>query len=228
VNNYKSWAKTFAIWLAQSQKYHLLHSDALDLYSLPGEQEGSFKVRLQQKSNELRDQAKERMRSEYAAKMNAMQERIRLAQQRLEREAQVSRDDQLHSMLSVGATIFGAMVSRKPFGATTINKAASVARKVSKASQKQADADRANDSLQSLQEKFDQMQGQFQSELNSLNEELQSHLESIESVAVVPKKSNCGCQLNRTPRVALRCAAMVVLPSLFQVFRVTASRFMQN
>ncbi len=190
VANYKTWAKTFATWLLQSQKYYLLHSDALDLYSQPGEQEGAFKVRLQQKSNEVRDQNKEKIREKYAAKMNALEERIRLAQQRSEREAQASRDDQLHSMLSVGATIFGAMVSRKPFGATTINKAASAARKVSKASQKQADANRANDSLQSLQEQFDEMQGQFQNELDSLNEELQSHLNSIESTAVVPKKTN--------------------------------------
>ncbi len=190
VANYKAWAKTFATWLAQSQKYYLLHSDALDLYSQPGEEEGAFKVRLQQKSNEVRDQNKEKIRNKYAAKMNALAERIRLAQQRLEREAQASRDDQLHSMLSVGATIFGAMVSRRPFGATTINKATSAARKVSKASQKQADADRANDSLQSLQEQFDEMQKQFQNELDNLNEELQSHLNSIESKAVVPKKTN--------------------------------------
>ncbi len=122
--------------------------------------------------------------------MNALEERIRLAQQRSEREAQASRDDQLHSMLSVGATIFGAMVSRKPFGATTINKAATAARKVSKASQKQADANRANDSLQSLQEQFDEMQNQFQSELGILNEELQAHINSIESKAIVPKKTN--------------------------------------
>lgn len=188
--NYKTWAKTFGVWLAQSQKYYLLHSDALDLYSEPGEQEGAFKVRLQQKSNEVRDQNKEKIRNKFAAKMNALEERIRLAQQRSEREAQASRDDQLHSMLSVGATIFGAMVSRKPFGATTINKAATAARKVSKASQKQADANRANDSLQSLQEQFDEMQNQFQSELGILNEELQAHINSIESKAIVPKKTN--------------------------------------
>lgn len=188
--NYKTWSKTFATWLSQSQKYQLLHSDALELYSLPNEQEGAFKVRLQQKSNELRDQGKEKIRSKYTTKMNALQERIRLAQQRLEREAQESRDDQLHSMLSVGATIFGAMVSRKPFGATTINKATSAARKVSRASQKQADANRASDSVQSLQEQFDEMQIQFQDELNELNLEIQSHLEQIEFTGLAAKKSN--------------------------------------
>ncbi|CAN5163306.1 ATP-binding protein [soil metagenome] len=190
VSNYKTWAKTFATWLSQSQKYQLMRSDALGLYSLPNEQEGAFKVRLQQKSNELRDQNKEKIRGNYAAKMNALEERIRLAQQRSDREAQESRDDQFHSMLSIGATIFGAMVSRKPFGATTINKATSAARKVSRASQKQADAGRANDSLQSLQEQFDQMQNQFQDELNSLNLEIQSHLESIASTAIAAKKAN--------------------------------------
>ncbi|MBS1956189.1 MAG: ATP-binding protein [Cyanobacteria bacterium SZAS-4] len=201
--NYKLWTKSFATWLSQSQKYQLLYSDALDLYSLPNEQEGAFKVRLQQKSNELRDDSREKIRSKYATKLNALQERIRLAQQRLDREAQESRDDQLHSMLSVGATIFGAMVSRKPFGATTINKATSAARKVSRASQKQADANRANDSLQSLQEQSDEMQNQCQDELNALNSEIQSHLEAIEYTGLAAKKSN----------IAVNAVVLLWLPS---------------
>jgi cytochrome c556 len=157
---------------------------------MPGEQEGAFKVRLQQKLNELRDQSKEKLRDKYAGKMNAIQERIRLAQQRSDKEAQESRDEQLHSMISVGATIFGAMVSRRPLGTTTINKATSAARKVSRASQKQADSSRALESLQTLQEQFEEMQSQFQDEVNRLNQELQSHLESLTATSIAPKKTN--------------------------------------
>jgi hypothetical protein len=194
VMNYKGWAKIFATWLSQSQKYYLLYNPSLDLYSKPGELEGAFKVRLQQKSNELRDANKGKLTTKYASKMNALQERIRLAQQRLERNTQVTHDDQIHSMLSVGATIFGAMVSRKPFGATSINKATSAARTISRASQKQADAERANESLQSLQEQFDEMQTQFQQELNQLNEQIQSQMQSIESAGIAAKKTNISVQ----------------------------------
>jgi hypothetical protein len=188
--NYKNWSKTFVTWLSQTQKYQLYYCDVLDLYSMPGEQEGAFKVRLQQKLNELRDQSKEKLRDKYAGKMNAIQERIRLAQQRSDKEAQESRDEQLHSMISVGATIFGAMVSRRPLGTTTINKATSAARKVSRASQKQADSSRALESLQTLQEQFEEMQSQFQDEVNRLNQELQSHLESLTATSIAPKKTN--------------------------------------
>jgi hypothetical protein len=188
--NYKEWSKTFVTWLTQTQKYQLLYCDVLDMYSMPGEKEGAFKVRLQQKLNELRDQTKEKLRDKYAAKMNNLQERIRLAQQRSDKEAQESRDEQLHSMISVGATIFGAMVSRRPLGTTTINKATSAARKVSRASQKQADSSRALESLQSLQDQFDEMQNQFQDEVTRLNKDLQSHLESLTSTAITPKKTN--------------------------------------
>lgn len=70
--NYKNWSKTFVTWLSQTQKYQLYYCEVLDLYSMPGEQEGAFKVRLQQKLNELRDQSKEKLRDKYAAKMNAI------------------------------------------------------------------------------------------------------------------------------------------------------------
>jgi phage host-nuclease inhibitor protein Gam len=162
----------------------------LNLYSQPGEKEGAFKVRLQQKSNELRDANSAKLRAKYGPKLNALQERIRLAQQKLERESQASRDNQIHSALSVGATIFGAMVSRRPFGTGTINKATSAARGISRASQKQADAERANESLQSLQQQFDEMEAQFQQELGALNSKIQSHLESVQSTSIAPKKTN--------------------------------------
>ncbi len=188
--NYKNWIKTFPGWLTQTQKYYLQYCDALDLYSLPNEQDGAFKVRLQQKVNELRDQMKEKLRAKYAARLNALEEKIRLAQQRSQKQAQESRDEQLNSVISVGATIFGAMVSRRPLGSTTMNKAASAARKVTRASQKQADSNRALESLQSLQEQFDGLQNQFQDELNRLTQELQAHLDSLQSTAISPKKTN--------------------------------------
>ncbi len=190
VTNYKTWSKTLVAWLTQSQKYYLLFSPSLNLYSQPGEKEGAFKVRLQQKSNELRDANSAKLRAKYGPKLNALQERIRLAQQKLERESQASRDNQIHSALSVGATIFGAMVSRRPFGTGTINKATSAARGISRASQKQADAERANESLQSLQQQFDEMEAQFQQELGALNSKIQSHLESVQSTSIAPKKTN--------------------------------------
>ncbi|MBS2001035.1 MAG: ATP-binding protein [Cyanobacteria bacterium SZAS LIN-5] len=188
--NYKNWSKSFAVWLSQSQKYQLLCCPGLQMYSLPNEQPGAFSVRVQQKLNELRDQLKEKLRTKYAPKLNALEERMRIAQQRSERQAQESRDEQLHSMISVGATIFGAMVSRRPLGSGTINKATTAARRVSRASQKQADSERALESLQSLREQFEDMQNQFDGEVNRLNQEMQSHLDSIKSTSIAPKKTN--------------------------------------
>lgn len=188
--NYKNWSKSFAVWLSQSQKYQLLCCPGLEMYSLPNEQPGSFKVRVQQKLNEMRDQLKDKLTMRYAPKLNALQERIRTAQQRSERQAQESRDEQLDSMISVGATIFGAMVSRRPLGSGTINKATTAARKVSRASQKQADTVRALESLESLKGQFEEMQAQFQSEFNRLNQELQDHLDSIKSTSIAPTRTN--------------------------------------
>ncbi|HEY9679824.1 MAG TPA: hypothetical protein V6C76_17610 [Drouetiella sp.] len=188
--NYKLWTKSFATWLASTQKYYLLCCPSLKFYSLPGEAEGPFKVRLQQRLNEMRDDGKAKLRDKYTAKINSLQTRIQAAQQKVERTAQIAKEDQLHSAISIGATIFGAMVSRRPFGSTTINKASSAARSASRAAQKQADTARAAESLDTLQQQMDDLQAQFQSELSDLNNAIQSHLSATESTAIAPKKTN--------------------------------------
>lgn len=55
--------------------------------SRPGESEKEFRIRLSQGSRETRDQWTEALRKKYADRIASLQDRIRRAEERIEREA---------------------------------------------------------------------------------------------------------------------------------------------
>src|SRR6185369_11182998 len=85
--SYQGWTKDFVAYLYGNQRLDLLKSPSTGEVSNPGEAERDFRVRLQQTARELRDEQVETLRRKYAPKMAALQERIRRAQQAVEREA---------------------------------------------------------------------------------------------------------------------------------------------
>ena len=84
--NYAAWQKDFGTWLYQTQKLSILRSPATGLTSNAGESERDFRTRLQQGAREQRDAVAETLRQKYAPKLAALQERLRRAQQAVERQ----------------------------------------------------------------------------------------------------------------------------------------------
>ena len=80
--SYEAWSKAFAAWLAGSRRLTLYTSAALKVTSNPGEDERSFRIRLQQASRERRDLAVEQLRRKYASKIMALRDRLRARRSR--------------------------------------------------------------------------------------------------------------------------------------------------
>ena len=80
--------------LAQEVQEHLYCNRSLELFkcaalkavSQPGESEAEFRVRLAQTARERRDMDVEKLRSQYAPKLAALEEQIRRARQRVEKQ----------------------------------------------------------------------------------------------------------------------------------------------
>ena len=73
--SYDSWQKDLATWIYRNQKLELLESPSLEIASNPGESERDFRVRLQQRAREQRDEAAEKLRQKYAPKWQRWQRR---------------------------------------------------------------------------------------------------------------------------------------------------------
>ncbi|HEY6148405.1 MAG TPA: ATP-binding protein, partial [Thermoanaerobaculia bacterium] len=83
--SWEGWGRDFAAWLFRTRKRDLFKSPSTGEVSKPGESERDFRARLQQKAREERDAVAETLRSRYAARLDALAEKKRRAEQAVAR-----------------------------------------------------------------------------------------------------------------------------------------------
>jgi hypothetical protein len=193
--SFASWKKSFADELYRNQKLEVFRSPGLKEFSRPGESERDFRVRLQQAAREERDERKAKLRDKYAPKLAAFDERIRKAQQAVDREAQQATQTEAQTAISFGATLLNAFLGRKKLSASTLGKATTAARGVGRSLKEKQDVGRAKESVEALRKQRDELEFQFQSEIDKLELKIDPLTEELESLAVKPKKTNITVRL---------------------------------
>jgi hypothetical protein len=139
---------------------------------------------MRQAGREQRDALVARIRTQYAPKVQRLEERIRNAQQVVEREQGQARAAGLQTAISVGATVLGSLLGRKRVSATSLGRATTAARGVGRTIDQQQDVGRAKADVQAAQ-----------AELMSINQELEQNLGALDSIAIRPTKSNIAVEI---------------------------------
>src|SRR5439155_8488035 len=121
-----------------NHKFELYKSPIIDLASSPGKSERDFRIRLQQHAREQRDEAVENQRQRYAPKIAQLKEKRRHAEQAVERESEQAKNQKIQTAISFGATLLSSFMGRKAVSLTTLGRATTAARGVSR-SMKEAD-----------------------------------------------------------------------------------------
>ncbi len=192
--SYEAWSKDFAGWLFRTRTLDLFKSPSLGETSKPGESERDFRVRLQQLHHEERDRQSEKLRQKYAPKIAALQDRIRRAEQAVEREAEQARQSQVQAAISVGATLLGAFLGRKTISASTIGKATTAARGAGRAIQAQKDVGFAQENVAALQGQLADLEAEFKAETEKVSA-ADPLAEKLETFSLKPTKSNIAVRL---------------------------------
>jgi hypothetical protein len=188
--SYETWKQDLLGWLVRNRRLQLMRSPSTKLLSNPGESERDFRVRLQQAGREQRDQDAERLRLKYAPKIAALQERIRRAQQAVERQTAESRNSQIQAAISVGATILGAFLGRKTVSAANIGRAATAIRGAGRVMKEAKDVNQAEDNVTALQQQLTELEAQFQQELQAAAAASDPLAERFDNIIVKPTRSN--------------------------------------
>jgi hypothetical protein len=205
--SYADWSQDFAAWLYGSQKLELQRSPSTGQLSKPGEIERDFRVRLQQEAREQRDEAVTALRQKYSVKINALREKVRKAQQAVDREATQAKQAQVQTAVSVGATLLGAFTGRKLASSTNLGRATTAMRGVSRSMQQQSDVGRAKDTVDAYQKQLEDLNAQFETESQALESRIDPGTEALESVIVKPRKADIDVQLVSLVWMPYRSAA---------------------
>jgi molybdopterin converting factor small subunit len=193
--SYTTWEKDFVSWVYGSQRLALWRSPSLKQVSRPGESERDFRIRLQQAARERRDEAVEKLRQKYSERTATLQERLRRARQAVERETDQVRQQKAQTAISFGATLLGAFVGRRAVSATTLGRATTAARGVSRSMKEQEDVGRAQDTVESLEQRLAALEEEFSAEAAALEGKIDPQAEELESITLQPKKTGISVQL---------------------------------
>jgi hypothetical protein len=195
VKSYASWQKDLANWVYRNQRLELLESPTLNVVSNPDENERDFRVRLQQIAREERDEAVEKLRRKYAPKFAQLEERKRRAEQAVAREAEQAQGQKVQTAISFGATLLSSFLGRKRTSLTTLGRATTAARGVSRSMKESQDVGRAEDNVAAVSQKIADLEAEFQAETAALENTSDPQTETLEKVSLKPTKANISVKL---------------------------------
>ncbi|NTU64006.1 MAG: DUF87 domain-containing protein [Chloroflexi bacterium] len=193
--NYAAWQREFVTWLYGTQQIDLFFSPSTKLVSNPGEDERAFRIRLQQATREKRDDKVEQLRQKYAPKAAALQERIRKAQEAVAREKAQADQQKMQTAISFGATLLGALGGRKINSSGNIGKATTAARGASRAMKEGQDIGRAEDNVEVLQQRLNELNAEIEEQIQELTAAVDPQTEVFDTLTIRPKKTNINVQI---------------------------------
>jgi hypothetical protein len=189
--SYTYWSKEFINWLYQNRAVNLWKSPGLKEFSRAGESERDFRLRLQQKAREERDEATDKLRQKYSPKFTALQEQMRKAQAAVERERDQARQLKMQTAISFGTSILGGFLGTRRSSSGT----RSAMNRVSRSMKESKDIERAEDTVEAIQQRMRQLEADFKADTEALATRMDSLTESLELFSVHPAKTAISIQL---------------------------------
>jgi len=185
--SYALWDKSLRAHLYRSFGTQVLRCRELDLASLPGETEGDFRARIAHALHERRDEQVDRLRDKYAARIRSLDDQVRRAGERVEREQAQYSQRKLDTIVSVGSSVLGAIFGGRRSAAS---KAGTAARSAGRVMNEKGDVDRAGENLEVLRQRRAELEQEIDSEVARLSASLDVAAVQLETVAVAPRKSD--------------------------------------
>ena len=193
--NIAVWQKFFEDYLTSDYSLEIYNSPSLKQTSMPLESDRDFKIRLSQITREQRDKDMDIIKERYQRKIQVIDDKIRRAQEKIEREKSQSTQVKLQTAISVGSTILGALFGKKALSTSTISKAGTAMKSAGRAMKESGDINRAEDELEVLNQQMTGIQDKLQEELNLLQDKYDLSIEQLETLKIRPKKPNISIKL---------------------------------
>jgi hypothetical protein len=188
--SYPAWGKSLQAHLYESARARVFCSDVLKMASKPGETEGDFRARLNLAIREKRDAAVAELRKRWQDKLLKLQDQIRRAEERREREQAQLSQQKMQTAVSIGSSILGALLGRKAISATNIGRVGTAARSAGRWGRESQDVDRAEENIDVLKQRLAETQREVAAEIARLETTLDAATITLRQVEVPARKSD--------------------------------------
>lgn len=194
-DSYRSWQKQLESYVYEAASLAVFRSPLVGATSVAGLTEADFRARIALALREKRDAAVETLRRKYAPRLTTLQDQIRRAETRVQREDSQLSQQKLSTAISVGASILGAFLGRKTLSSSNVGRIGSAARNAGKIGRESDDVSRAQESLNVLQQRYTDLQNEFDQESAALQSKFDPMASAIDKVEIKPRKSDIDVML---------------------------------
>jgi len=164
----------------------LLQSETFKISSSPDEPERDFRIRLQQAAREQRDLEVERLRRYYAKQQDGLQRQLETARRLVEKEGDQYKQKMFDTAISVGSSLFGALLG----GRSSRSSVTTAARSASRLSKEKGDIERAKEKMNQIETRISKLNEQLQDQINELSERFDPLKEDLKKIMIQPKKTD--------------------------------------
>ncbi len=192
--NYRSWQKTLVAHLYETASFTVFHCPSVGQAVAPGTDEGEFRSKLALALREKRDAEIEKLRKKYAPRLTTLQDQIRRAEERIERERSDLSQHKMQAAISVGTSILGALLGRKAISVGNAQRVGSAARSAGRISKESSDVTRAEESREVLAQRLADMQNELEAEISRLRGDLDPQTVAVERTEVKPRKADTSVE----------------------------------
>ncbi len=189
VRSYSTWKTKLKTHVYRNNSILLRRCAELKMLSQVGESEGEFRVRVGQQARERRDLALEKLKKTFVTRFDRLRERIRKAEQRVDRETSQYERSRRSVGVSVGSTLLGALMGRKAASLGSIRRAASSLNRAGGAMKEREDIALAEQDVETARDQLAEMEIRFQEETAKLQDRFPTEFE-FEDLVISPRKAD--------------------------------------
>jgi hypothetical protein len=193
--NYAKWEKSFKRWVRLDNPLKLMYSKKYKTASTPGESEGDFRARLQVLAHERRDIGLGKLRKKYDSKLAVQERKLLRARQKLETEQSQSDQSKIDTAVSIGSAILGAFLGRKRISVSSTSRIGTAIKRAGRMGQQSEDVHHAEVMLNEARQTMDELNAQFEDEVEQMEFSLDAQTEELESVVVKATSTNIQVHL---------------------------------
>jgi len=188
--SYTGWTTALKNHLYRDRKLSVFTCEELKQTSSPGESESDFRIRLRMSAREERDRLVEKLRRKYTTKFSTLDDKIRRAEQKIEKEKAQKSSKTLSTAVSFGTSVLGALFGRKLASATNISRAGSAMKSASAIASEAGDVRAAEEQYAALLQEREEFNTTVETEVQQIADSLDTDLMKFGSMEVSPRKTD--------------------------------------
>lgn len=183
-DNYQQVEKDFTDHIYRSERVEIFHCSLFKAYSQLGESEGEFRGRLATLAREARDEAIEKLRDKYEAKIKTKEGQLERAENTLAKEeAEAS-----SATWDIGAKVVGGLLGKLLGGRRTSS--SSAVSSAGRAYKQRRDVKIAEKKIDQIEEDIDELEAELAEEIKELELEFDPTTVKLENETIQPYKKD--------------------------------------